>query len=82
MQYQSHRSSEKYIERKWRYHEASSAKNYYRVPQQRSYYQPAPYNECQYYLHDRTTQKVPSINLHDKEIVNTQSSMHCVIPPP
>ena len=45
MEHQSHRSSEKNSERKWRSRETSSATNDYCEPKQRSHYQPAPYNE-------------------------------------
>ena len=80
--HQSHRSSENNPERNWHYCEASSSTNGCCGPKQRSYYQPAPYNELQQYFHNRTTLKCSSINVHDRGKLDHQSSIHSVIPTP
>ena len=82
IKHKSHWSSEIDPERNWHYIETSSATNDDSGPPQRSYYQPDSYNKHQNYLQDITTQKFPSINLHDREIVYNQSIIHCNIPPP
>ena len=66
IEHQSLRSSENNSERNLHYKESSSTTNDYCGPQQRSYYQHAPYNERQQYRHDRTTQKVTSTNMNDR----------------
>ena len=80
--HQSHHLSENNPEHNWNSRKESSATNYYNGPKQRKYYKPDTYNKGQQYDHDRTTNTVPSINLHERGEVDDQSSIHIGIPTP
>ena len=67
LEHKSHRYSEIKPECNWHYHKASSSTNDYSGQHDKSYYQPATYNENQQYRHDRTTLRVPSRNVHGRE---------------
>ena len=65
IEHRSHLYSENNPEQSWRYRESYSDTNDSSEQQQRSHYQPAPFNEPQQYFHDRNEKNASSFNAYE-----------------